>query len=178
MSTHVYIATSLDGFIADRDGGLDWLHAVPNPSGDDFGWGAFMAGIDALVMGRVTFETVVGFGAWPYDKPVFVVSDTLAALPASHSDKAEIIRGTPAELMRSLAERGHEHLYIDGGRTIQGFLEADLVDELIITWVPVLLGGGYPLFGTLARPMDFEHIHTEPLGSSGLVKSRYRRSRG
>lgn len=175
MSIHVYIATSLDGFIADRDGGLDWLHAIPNPSGDDFGFAEFMAGIDALVMGRVTFETVLGFGAWPYDKPVFVVSNTLTTLPASHVDRAEIVRGTPEELVRDLVARGHARLYIDGGTTIRGFLEADLVDELIITQVPVLLGGGHPLFGALAEPLAFEHVATEVL-APGLVKNRYRRA--
>jgi dihydrofolate reductase len=177
MSTHVYIATSLDGFIADRSGGLDWLTSVPNPTGGDFGFAEFMAGIDALVMGRVTFETVAGFGAWPYDKPVFVVSNSLAAIPATLQGKAELIHGEPSALLRTLRARGHERLYIDGGRTIQGFLAADLVDELIITRVPVLLGGGFPLFGPLAGPLDFEHVSSELLGTSGLVKSRYRRAR-
>jgi dihydrofolate reductase len=176
MTNIVYIATSLDGYIAAEDGGLDWLQEAPNPEGSDFGFGAFMDRIDALVMGRNTYETVLTFGDWPYSKPVFVVSSTLRDVPAHLADRVEIVKGEPQNLVAQLADRGFKSLYIDGGVTIQRFLAADLIDELIITRVPILLGGGYPLFDRLAQPLRFRHVETEVLNDT-LVKSRYVRMR-
>lgn len=176
MTNYVYIATSLDGFIADRDGGIEWLTGLPDPEGGDFGFAEFLGGVDAIVMGRKTFETVLGFGAWPYDKPVFVLSTTLAEAPAHLAGKAEIMAGDPRSVVAALRDRGYQSLYVDGGRTIQGFLDADLIDELIITTVPILLGDGVPLFGRLGRALAFRHVSTEGL-SPDLVKSRYVRDR-
>ncbi len=176
MYATVYVATSLDGYIADANGGLAWLSALPNPDGSDYGFAAFLAQIDAIVMGRRTFEAVVGFGGeWPYPKPVFVLSRTLSGVPTELEGKVEILSGSPAEVMAALGARGYERLYIDGGRTVQQFLAADRVDEMVITRVPVLLGGGVPLFGALDTPLWFEHAGTEDLGN-GLTTSRYRRS--
>lgn len=174
MANMVYIATSLDGFIADRNGGLDWLTSVPNPEGSDFGFGDFMNRVDALVMGRKTFDTVVSFDGWPYSKPVFVLGRSLPLIPESLAGKAEGIIGGPREVVDMLRAKGYRNLYIDGGQTIQSFLREDLVDELVITRVPVLLGGGIPLFGHLDAHLDFEHVGEEDLGN-GLVKSRYLR---
>jgi len=176
VTNYVYVATSLDGFIADRDGGLDWLTGVPGPEGGDLGFADFLGGVDAIVMGRATFETVLGFGAWPYDKPVFVLSATLGGLPADLAGKAEIVTGDPRSIVVALRARGHEDLYVDGGRTIQGFLAADLIDELIITTVPILLGDGVPLFGRIGRALAFKHVGTETL-TPDLTKSRYVRDR-
>jgi dihydrofolate reductase len=177
MSNIVYIGASLDGYIADRDGGLDWLHSTPNPDQSDFGFGEFMAGIDALVMGRVTFETVCGFDVdWPYDKPVFVLSTTLDRVPEELQGRVEIIRGALPEVIQTLHERGYSRLYIDGGKTVQSFLAEDLIDELILTRVPILLGGGVPLFGELKAPLTLEHVRTEVLAGA-LVQSHYRRNR-
>jgi len=176
VTNYVYIATSLDGFIADRDGGLDWLTAVPDPEGGDFGFAEFLAGVDAIVMGRTTFETVLAFGVWPYDKPVFVLSTTLHDVPADLAGRAEVVAGDPRDLVAALRGRGHESLYVDGGRTVQGFLKADLIDELIITTVPILLGDGIPLFGTLGRALAFRHAGTEEL-TPDLVRNRYVRDR-
>lgn len=177
MPNIVYIATSLDGYIADQDAGLDWLHKIPNPDNLDFGWVDFLGRIDALIMGRNTFETVCGFGGdWPYPKPVFVVSDSLSSIPPAFADKARLISGTPQEIVEQLHHQGLNQLYIDGGQTIQGFLHADLIDEMIITQVPVLLGGGVPLFGELPQQLEFEHVHSEVL-LNALVKSHYRRKR-
>jgi dihydrofolate reductase len=176
MTNIVYIATSLDGYIADENGGLEWLHEAPNPEGSDFGFGAFMNRIDALVMGRNTYETVLTFGDWPYSKPVFVVSSTLRDVPAHLAQRVEIVQGEPESLVAQLADRGFTTLYIDGGVTIQRFLAADLIDELIITRVPILLGGGYPLFDRLEQPLRFRHVETEILNDT-LVKSRYVRVR-
>ena len=172
----VFIATSLDGFIAREDGSLDWLEEIPNPEGRDFGFADFMSGIDALVMGRNTFEKVASFGFWPYDKPVYVASSSELDVPEELKGKAERISGTPGEIVASMKTRGYENLYVDGGFTIQGFLEADLIDEMIITRVPVLLGGGVPLFGKLLARLHFKHKSTEIFNDT-LVKSHYERTR-
>jgi dihydrofolate reductase len=176
VTIFIYIAVSLDNLIATPDGGLDWLYAIPNPEQSDYGFADFIQRVDALVMGRKTFETVLSFDPWPYQKPVFVLSRTLTALPEKALGKAELIRGEPAEVVRILGARGFHNLYVDGGRTIQGFLEADLIDEMIITRVPILLGGGVPLFGCLPWEMKFRLVSTERLNDA-LVKSIYRRLR-
>ncbi len=176
MANYVYIAASLDNYIAAPGGGLDWLNEIPNPTQGDFGFAEFLKGIDAIVMGRNTFETVLGFDAWPYFIPVFVLSGSLNALPENAAGKAELIRGEPVEVVRALGTRGFHNLYVDGGRTIQGFLEADLIDEMIITRVPILLGDGVPLFGKLPKDLNFRLVKTEPLNGI-LVKSTYRRLR-
>ena len=175
MSNIVYIATSLDGYIADKSGGLEWLNAIPNPEHQDFGFSEFMDRIDALVMGRKTFETVAQFdGEWPYPKPVFVLSNTLASLPDGYDGKAVLMAGPIRDLVENLRQNGYEELYIDGGVTIQNFLQEGLIDEMIITRIPVVLGGGTPLFGTLAEPVMFEHIKTEVL-LDAMVQSHYRK---
>jgi len=175
MCNIVYIGTSLDGFIADRNGGLDWLQSVPNPDNDDLGWNEFMERIDAIVMGRITFETILGFDVeWPYQRKVFILSNTLKSLPRGFEDKAEIVNGTPSEITSKLEAKGFENLYIDGGKTIQSFLADDMIDELIITRLPILLGGGTPLFGNLPEHMTLDHISTKVLLGS-MVTSHYKR---
>jgi len=176
MAIYVYVATSLDGFIAASDGGLDWLMEIPNPDQSDFGYAEFMSGIDALVMGRATFDMVLSFGSWSYDKPVFVLSNTLDQVPEHVAEKAEIVSGPLRPLVNGLRERGYENLYVDGGRAIQSFLEEDLVDEMTITRVPILLGKGIPLFGKLTKRLEFRHQKTEPLNEM-LTQSRYTRIR-
>ncbi|MBI9102383.1 MAG: dihydrofolate reductase [Spirochaetales bacterium] len=177
MGNIVYIGTSLDGFIADRNGGLEWLEAVPNPDNDDLGWEKFLEGIDAIVMGRKTFQTVLGFGVgWPYPKKTFVLSSTLEHLPAGFEGEVEIINGAVAGILRALNFRGYKNLYIDGGTTIRQFLSEDLIDELIINRLPILLGGGVPLFGELPEPLLFEHVQTTVLLNE-MVMSRYRRKK-
>lgn len=176
MVNFVYIATSLDGFIATIDGGVDWLNEIPNPEGHDYGFTEFMKGIDALVMGRKSFEKVLSFGVWPYDKPVFVLSRSKLNIPEELADIVKITSGSPREIVNQLAQLGYQNLYIDGGLTIQGFLDADLIDEMIITRVPILLGGGIPLFSTLSQKMQFILKKTEALNDM-LVKSHYSRIR-
>ncbi len=176
MANHVYIATSLDGYIATPDGGLDWLSSIPNPEQSDFGFSDFMSHIDAIVMGRNTFEKVLSFGEWPYTSPVFVLSTTLTQVPDHLSGKAEVIQGQIPEIISELHRRGYAELYIDGGRTIQSFLERDFIDEMIISTVPVLLGRGIPLFGSLDRSIRFEVVQTERLNHF-LVKTYYKRMR-
>lgn len=172
MRTSVFIATSLDGFIARPDGRLNWL---PAPDGDeDYGYQAFIDTVDVLVMGRRTYETALGFDAWPYaNTPVVVLSHRPIAIPDTVTGSVERMEGSPPAIVRRLGGRGDEHLYIDGGRTIQGFLANGLIDQLILTIVPVLLGEGIPLFGPLPHDVPLTHVETHTF-SSGLVQHRYR----
>lgn len=161
MPNIVYIATSLDGYIAKKDGGIDWLTEIPNPDGSDFGFSEFINDIDAIVMGRNTFELVLTFDGWPYTKPVYVLSSTLNSLPKKLIGKAELIKGDPLSVVKELNAKKFYSLYIDGGKTIQAFLSLNLIDELIITQIPILLGGGIPLFGSLAKGQEFKLIKSE-----------------
>jgi dihydrofolate reductase len=174
-SAHVYIGTSLDGYIARSAGGIDWLVAFADDEAVD-AYNEFMAAIDVIVIGRGTFDTVLGFPAWPYDKPVFVLRHTLSELPESVKGKAEVICLEPADLLRHLSEKGFKAAYIDGGKVIQGFLAEGLIDTLTIAKVPVLIGSGLPLFGILDRDVAFDHVRTT-VASNGLVRSYYERKR-
>jgi dihydrofolate reductase len=170
MLVSVFIGTSVDGFIARLNGDLDFL---PADGGEPHGYAEFMASVDALVIGRKTFETVLAFPAWPYgDKRVVVLSNRPLDLSAVREGIVEQMAGPPAEIVAKLAASGAQHLYIDGGITIQGFLRAGLVQRLIITRVPVLIGEGIPLFGALPRDLRLRHIATKHY-PSGLVKSEY-----
>jgi dihydrofolate reductase len=169
VNASVFVGASLDGFIARADGGLDWL---PPGGGEPHGYDEFLATVDALVIGRKTFETVLAFDAWPYGaKPVFVLS-TRPLAPAPPGAPVERMSGAPAGIVARLEARGISHAYVDGGITIQRFLEAGLIQRLIITRVPVLLGAGIPLFGPLARDIVLRHVATRPY-PSGLVQSEY-----
>lgn len=176
-SNKVFIATSLDGYIADKNGGVDWLHAIPNPDHNDMGYVEFISGIDALVMGRTTFETVIGFDVpWPYTLPVFVLSNQLKEIPETHKDKAFLVRGTLAEILENIHRKGYNSLYIDGGTTIRSFLSEDLIDEMILTTIPILLGGGSTLFGALPTELKFELVGTKTYLNQ-ITQRHYRRKR-
>ena len=171
--TVVYVAASLDGFIAREDGGFDWLPTPPE--GEDYGWAAFIADIDAIVMGRKTFEQVLSFGVWPYEgTPLVVLTSTLESVPSHLEGKAECLALELPALLAELARRGHRRVYVDGGQTVRSLLHEELVDELVVTTIPVLIGSGIPLFGPLRRDQVWRHLGTETLGD-GLVRSRYRR---
>jgi dihydrofolate reductase len=175
MPNIVFIGTSLDGYISDKDGGLEFLHSIPNPEQDDLGYLDFMDGIDALLMGRKTYETVLGFGGqWPYHKPVFVLSNTLSSLPDHLQEKVELVNGSIRHVVEKINGRGFEQLYIDGGKLIQSFLKEDMIDKIIITQVPILLGGGTPLFGDLPAHLTFELVGTKAL-LNAMVQSHYKR---
>ncbi|MCW8336287.1 dihydrofolate reductase family protein [Vibrio paucivorans] len=177
MANIVYIATSLDGYIADKNNQVDWLHEVPNPEGSDFGFADFMERVDALVMGRNTFDMVASFGGdWPYSKPVFVLSNKMTSVPEQYQDKVFLVKGELKEVVSRLNEQGYQDLYIDGGVTIQNFLAQDLIDEMIITTIPTLLGGGIPLFGELQSSLKFKHLESEQCAGI-LVKNRFVRTR-
>ncbi|MCL9776874.1 dihydrofolate reductase family protein [Vibrio methylphosphonaticus] len=176
MANIVYIATSLDGFIADKNNNLDWLHEVPNPEGSDFGFADFMGRIDALIMGRNTLDTVLSFDCeWPYSKPVFVLSNTMKDVPKGYEDKVFLVNGDLRDIVKDLNSKGYHDLYIDGGVTIQNFLQADLIDEMLITTIPILLGGGISLFGSLDKPIKFKHIAAQRYADC-IVKNQYIRA--
>jgi dihydrofolate reductase len=169
VRTSVFVGTSLDGFIARSDGSFDFLTAA---GGEPHGYDEFIASVDALVMGRKTYETVLGFGTWPYgEKPVYVLSShELAGVPSGAI--VERMSGEPAEIVSQLAARGLKHVYVDGGVTVQRFIEAGLIQRLIVTRVPVLIGSGIPLFGRLTRDIILVHVGTREF-VSGLVQSEY-----
>lgn len=168
----VFCGTSVDGFIARKDGALDFL---PADGGEAHGYDEFVATVDTIVMGRKTFETVMGFAQWPYGmKRVVVLSGrTLDLEPArARGGVVEQMSGSPAEIVSRLAAIGARHLYVDGGITIQGFLRAGLVQRLVVTRVPVLIGEGIPLFGSLPHDVRLRHVTTRAF-PSGLVQSEY-----
>lgn len=172
MTVSVFVGASVDGFIARLNGDLDWL---PAGGGEPHGYDEFIAGVDAIVIGRKTFEKVLSFEAWPYgDKRVVVLSSGPVDLSAAAARGAVVERmaGPPAEIVAHLAASGAHHLYVDGGVTIQRFLRAGLVQRLIVTRVPVLIGDGIPLFGGLRRDIRLHHVATRHY-PSGLVQSEY-----
>ncbi len=169
MLASVFVGTSLDGYLARSDGSLDFL---PADGGEPHGYEEFLASVDAIVIGRKTYETVLAFDTWPYaSKRVFVLSHRpiTAAPPGA---RVERLAGDPNEIMSHLAARRIRHVYVDGGSTIQGFLRAGLIHRLIITRVPVLIGSGVPLFGTLPTDLHLRHVATRSF-ASGLVQSEY-----
>jgi dihydrofolate reductase len=169
VQASVFIGTSVDGFIARANGDLDFL---PPGGGEPHGYDEFMATVNALVIGRKTFETVLTLDTWPYGgKPVFVLSTRPLATPPPGAI-VERMSGPPADIVSQLAARGIRHIYVDGGITIQRFLRAGLIQRLIITRVPVLIGTGVPLFGALPHDVALEHIATRQY-ASGLVQSEY-----
>lgn len=164
----VFVGVSLDGFIARPDGAFDFLPENPEPHGYD----EFFATVDAMVMGRKTYETALSFGSWPYgNKPVFVLS-TRALARAPAGAVVEHVSGTPQEIMAQLAQRGIQHVYVDGGQTVQAFLSAGLIDRITITRVPVIIGSGITIFGALGHDIHLQHIRTRHF-PSGLVQSEY-----
>jgi dihydrofolate reductase len=170
MTVSIFIGTSLDGFIARPNGALDFL---PVDGGEPHGYNEFIASVDALVIGRNTFETVLAFPEWPYGKKrVVVLSSRPIDFSAVRGGVVEQMSGAPAEIVAKLATTGAHHLYVDGGLTIQRFLRAGLVQRLIITRVPVLIGEGIPLFGTVPHDIRLRHVSTQNY-SGGLVKSEY-----
>jgi dihydrofolate reductase len=170
MVSSVFVGTSLDGFIARADGALDFLDA----GGDEpHGFEEFYASVDALVMGRKTYEMVLSFGVWHYGvKPVFVLSSGELPPPPPGA-VVERLSGEPSDILDDLSSRGIDNVYVDGGITVQSFLRAGLIQRLIVTRVPVLIGSGIPLFGALDEDISLEHIQTRHY-PSGLVQSEYR----
>ncbi|TDW17355.1 dihydrofolate reductase family protein [Kribbella kalugense] len=170
MSFHaaVFIAVSLDGYIARPDGSIDWLTERGEHAGDT-GYDEFMASIDTVVLGRNTYELALDFDAWPYDgKQVEVLSTTLDP----DADERIIVHRTLEALVETLNDRGARRVYTDGGQVIQTFLRAGLLDELTITTAPVILGTGIPLFGPVTADIPLTHNATRTL-KAGFTQSDY-----
>ncbi|WP_148244563.1 dihydrofolate reductase family protein [Enterobacter asburiae] len=174
VTTHVFIAVSLDGYIARQNDDIDWLLQRDDPA-EDHGYEAFIADKDWIVMGRGSYEKVLTFDTWPYDRPVLVLSRQLANTPVPEALKGKVQFScrTPKEVLDDLAAQDVHRVYLDGGQVIQSFLREGLVADMVITTVPVLLGAGKPLFGTLPQDIDLTLVssHSFP---SGLVQSHYR----
>lgn len=170
MKATVFCAVSLDGFIAREDGDVSWL--TDPPPGKDGGFSLLMQSIDYLVMGRRTFEKVLEFGVWPYTKPVLVLTRRQLEIPDSLAEKVETMSGEPSHVVATLAARGAKHLYVDGGDTVQRFLRAGQVNQIILTIIPVLIGQGISLFGNLEQDIPLEHVRSVTLGN-GLIQVEY-----
>ncbi|MGA2548964.1 MAG: dihydrofolate reductase family protein [Burkholderiaceae bacterium] len=170
MKASVFVGTSLDGFIARQNGAFDFL---PPGGGEPHGYDEFMASVDVLVIGRNTLNQVLTFETWPYaSKRVVALTNRPLDLCPNPPALFEIMHGRPREIMARLSETGATHAYVDGGKTVQDFLREGLIDRLVITRVPVLIGEGIPLFGALPRDIVLRHLATTAY-ASGLVKSEY-----
>lgn len=173
----VFIATSLDGYIARPDGDVSWLHSIEVPEGQDdsgdAGYGAFFSSVDAMVMGRGTFEKVLEFDSWPYEsKPVIVLSRTMTDVPDALRDSVRIDAASPQDLLDKLSRDGIKRIYLDGGKVIQSFLAAGLVDDMCLTTLPILIGEGLPLFGSLDHDIKLRLTKTNAW-NNGFVQSTY-----
>ncbi len=177
MKAHcvIFLATSLDSFIARKDGQIDWLDQanLTVPSGEDCGFAKFMSTIDVLVMGRNTFEQVLSFDQWPYGKtPVIVMSRSLQSLPVNVPKTVSLSAEDPAILVERLSSQGVKRIYVDGGLTIQSFLAKNLISEITITLIPIILGSGKPLFGELTQDIHLKLMESKSY-SFGFVQNKY-----
>ncbi|WP_280137169.1 dihydrofolate reductase family protein [Devosia sp. Leaf64] len=168
------MGTSLDGFIARKKDDIAWLTEYPT-LGEDHGFNAHMARVDGVIMGRGTYEVINDMQPWYYSKPVVVLSRSLtqADIPSQIADKVEVMNATPEDAMQRLGERGWKAAYVDGGTVIQSFLRAGLIDDMVISRIPVLIGEGIPLFGPLEGDLLLDHVRTRAF-PSGMVQSVYR----
>ena len=171
---HVFIATSLDGFVAREDHQIDWL-MKQNTRGEDHGYDDFIGSVDGIVMGRGSYENVLTFGEWPYEKPVVVMSKRLTQsdIPAELKDKVNLTDFEPPDLMQSLRTDGWSRAYVDGGKVVQSFVRCGLIEDVILTTVPILIGTGRRLFGEIDHDIDLDLIGSTSF-KSGLVQNHYR----
>ncbi len=173
-TAHVFIATSLDGFIARPDGDIGWLLQRDDPA-EDHGYSAFIADKDMIVMGRGTYEKVLSFGAWAYELPVLVLSRQLAdtPVPPALQGKVRFSGQAPKAVLAELAAQNVRRIYVDGGQLVQSFLRDGLISDMVISAMPVLIGAGRPLFGALAQDVDWKLVSSRAF-PAGLVQSTYR----
>jgi len=164
----VLVGVSLDGYIARADGGLDWLEPF---QGEEHGYAEFLTAVDALVIGRGTYDTVLGFPEWPYLRKRVIVCTSRPANPA-HGE--ELWPGPPRVLAERLDREGVRSVYLDGGALVSNFLREGLVDELTINVVPLVLGGGRPLFASGLPELPLRLLEAKSF-PSGLVQLRYAR---
>ena len=177
MKNIIFLGKSIDNYIAGKNGELDWLEMVSNPDQLDMGYNDLMNDIDAIIMGRTTFETVLSFDIeWPYKKPVFVLSHSIKEIPAKLKNIVFLISGEETNVLKAIHKKGFYNLYIDGGKVVQNFLKQDLIDELRLTTIPIILGDGVPLFDILPKSLEFTHVKTEVFYHQ-IVQSYYKRAR-
>ncbi len=175
MKISVFIAISLDGYISRKDGSIDWLNKANErvPSGEDCGFSEFFNSVDTLIMGRNSYEQVLTFKQWPYEsKPVIVLSSKKISIPEFLPKTVSMSSESPKELVKRLSLNKTQHLYVDGGITIQRFLNAGLIDEMTITIIPILLGEGKPLFDKLDKDIHLNHLFTKAY-DFGFVQTKY-----
>jgi dihydrofolate reductase len=173
----IYIATSIDGYIADKNDSTEFLECVSNPQNEDLGTFDFFDSVDCLLMGRNTYQTVLGFGGdWPYPMPVFVMSSSLKDVDEALKDNVQIVSGEVDDVLSDLRTMGYVNIYVDGGSIIKQFIFKDLIDEMIITTIPILLGGGTSLFGLLDESLEFDLIDSK-VYLNQLVSTHYKRKR-
>jgi len=174
VSGHIFMAMSLDGFVARADHALDWL-TKQKTDGEDHGYEAFVAEIDGLVMGSGTFRTVLSFETWPYEKPVVVMSHSIteADIPAALRASVRISKLSPAALMASLQSEGWQRAYVDGGQIVHSFLKEGLIADMTVTIIPILIGEGRRMFGKIAQDIDLEMVSSSSY-ASGFVQTRYK----
>lgn len=175
MKVSVFIATSLDGFIARNNGDIDWLNEANTsvPEGEDCGFQEFMGSVDTLIMGRLTYEKVLSFEHWPYGKTkVIVLSRNPISFPRNVPETVCHSSKSPHDLLTHLTNEKIEHVYVDGGTTIQGFIDGGLIDEITITTIPVILGNGIPLFGSTRNDINLSHLSTTAY-DFGFVQTTY-----
>lgn len=174
ITGHVFLATSLDGFIARKNHELDWL-PQEKTEGEDLGYETFIDSVDGLVMGRGSFEKILTFGHWPYQKPVIVLSNSLTKndIPAELEGKVRISNLSPKEIMKSLNAEGWKRVYVDGGQIVQSFIKAFLIKDLIITVIPILIGDGRRLFGMVDEDINLKLINSRAF-PSGMVQNHYK----
>jgi dihydrofolate reductase len=170
----VFIAASLDGFIARTNDKLDWLDAAGDKdSKEDYGYQQYMSSVDCIVMGRRTFEKVALFSQWPYEhKRVIVLSKSLKKIPNDFEDKVSLFSNNVELLGIELQSYGFKKIYVDGGKTIQSFIRAELIDEIILTQIPILLGKGISLFGEVTKDVRLKLLNSKSY-STGFVQSKY-----
>lgn len=176
----VFIATSLDGYIARPDGSLEWLtgRAAEDETGEhdpdqDFGYGAFLDTVDAIFMGRGTFDVVQAFGGdWPYPKPVYVWTSHPDDIEPKVGADVRPVAGDLDGVLERLRADGIDRVYVDGGATVRQWLQAGLVDRMTISVVPVLIGEGIPLFGGTGPDIRLDLVACETF-PGGMVQRTY-----
>ena len=170
---YVFMATSLDGFVAREDNSLDWLMKYGVDESDN-SFEEFTKTIDVLVMGSGTFKTVLGFNQWPYQMHTYVISRTLTQndVPEDLQNKVTIKNLNPEELMKLLYDNGHKKVYVDGGKLVQSFLNKGLITEITLTQIPILIGKGKRIFGEMENDIDLELVSTKPM-KFGFVQNHY-----
>ena len=174
VKVSVFIAASLDGFIARLDGDVSWLDEYePLGEGEDAGYSELFNKVDSLVLGRGSFEKVLEFD-WPYGtKPIFVLSNSLSEVPEKLKSSVRIDNSSPFKFLEKLETEGYQHIYLDGGQVIQSFLREGLVDDITLTTIPVPLGQGIPLFGNLEKDIKLQLLESRSW-DNGFVQLKYK----